>query len=166
MKNALDRTLEALLVVLISSLTIVVLYQVGARYFFSNPSSVSEELARFLLIWLGLFGAAYALGKQLHLAITLLPDALPPTSKRWLNIVIQLFIVLFTVFVLIWGGTLLVSLTLETEQTSAALGVKLGYVYTALPLSGIVMLLYASLNIYAGWTSQPINFYDTLNKEG
>ena len=49
------------------------MWQVLTRFVLGNPSSFTDELARYLLIWVGLFGAAYAIGKRTHLAIDLLP---------------------------------------------------------------------------------------------
>ena len=54
----------------------VVLWQVISRYALVNPSTITEELSRFLLMWLGLFGASYTLAEKGHLAIDILPEKL------------------------------------------------------------------------------------------
>jgi TRAP-type C4-dicarboxylate transport system permease small subunit len=46
-----------------------VAWQVLTRFVLQNPSSYTEELARYLLIWLGLLGAGYCVGQRSHLAI-------------------------------------------------------------------------------------------------
>ena len=48
-------------------LVIDVLWQVFTRFVLGNPSSFTEELARYLMIWVGLLGASYAAGKRMHL---------------------------------------------------------------------------------------------------
>jgi TRAP-type C4-dicarboxylate transport system permease small subunit len=113
-----------------------------------SPSSFTDELARYLLIWVGLLGAAYATGKRLHLAIDIVPNQAGPRSQRVLNVVVNLLVVGFALFVMVVGGIRLVFITLTLDQTSPALGIPLGYVYTALPLSGLLIMYYAVLNTF------------------
>lgn len=124
-----------------------VLWQVFTRYVLGDPSSYTEELARYLLIWIGLVGAAYASGRRLHLAIDLVPDSLGGKARRRLAIAIELLAALFAVSVLIIGGLRLVQFTFSLGQTSAALGLKMGYVYLALPISGFLTVWFAVRDI-------------------
>jgi TRAP-type C4-dicarboxylate transport system permease small subunit len=59
---------------------------------------------------------------------------------------IELLIFCFALLVLVVGGTGLVRLTLSLGQTSAALQVPLGYVYLALPFSGLLMMFFSALH--------------------
>ncbi|HVS66364.1 MAG TPA: TRAP transporter small permease [Thermoanaerobaculia bacterium] len=150
LRRAVDRLLEAILALLLSAMTLAVLWQVASRYLLGDPSSVTEELARFLLIWLGLLGAAYAFGQKAHVA---LPGLLRVMERRagsrtavlsrrlahWLPV---LAVAAFSLGVLLVGGARLVSLVLDLEQRSAALGMPLGWVYLVLPLAGLLILLY------------------------
>lgn len=124
-----------------------VLWQVFTRFVLSNPSSYTEELARYLLIWIGLIGAAYASGRQLHLAIDLFPRRLVGARKRLVQVAIRVVVLVFALGVLTLGGTKLVMLTLSLGQTSAALGIPMGWVYLALPLSGVLMTGFALRDI-------------------
>lgn len=74
----LNRVLELFLVILMSVLVIDVLWQVFSRYMLSSPSSFTDELAGFLLIWVGVLGAAYVSGRKEHLAIDILIQKSPP----------------------------------------------------------------------------------------
>lgn len=147
LRKAVDKSLAWLLIALMFAAVINVLWQVFTRWVLDAPSPYTEELARYLLIWIGLIGAGYAAGQKIHLAIDLLPSMLEGRRRLALEIVIDGFILLFAVFVLIVGGYRLVSLTLLMGQRSAALGVQLGYVYTAIPLSGLIIAFYAILSI-------------------
>jgi TRAP-type C4-dicarboxylate transport system permease small subunit len=122
-----------------------VLWQVFTRYVMSSPSAYTDELSRYLLIWVGLLGASYAAGKRMHLAIDLLPQRLTGRAHEALALLIQALIAVFALVVMVFGGLRLVSLTLMLEQTSAALQVPLGYVYLALPASGLLIVFYAGL---------------------
>lgn len=155
LRQQIDKILYWTLVILMGLMVINVLWQVASRYIVQSPSAFTDELARFLLIWVGLLGAGYATGKKLHLAIDLLPTKLEgKASGKRLNILINCVVALFAVFVLIWGGANLVYITLVLEQPSAALGVPLGYVYTVIPLSGLLILYYSIHNLFISPTSQ------------
>lgn len=150
----LDKVLAYFLVILMAVLVINVLWQVASRYVFSNPSSFTDELAGFLLIWVSLFGAAYATGQKSHLAIELFPQKLPPEKRKKLDVVINIIIAAFAFFVFVIGGARLVYITLLLEQISSALKIPVGYVYTVLPISGLVIMYYAISEIFTGIPSE------------
>ena len=147
LKQYVDRVLSWTLVVLMSVLVIDVLWQVFSRYVLGDPSSVTEELARFLLIWVGLLGAAYAAGQRMHLAVDILPNKLDPPKKARLDILLLVGIIIFTLAVMVFGGSRLVQITLFLGQTAAALQMPLGYIYIALPVSGLLIAFYALIEI-------------------
>lgn len=144
-KAVVDHALGWALVVLMGAAVLNVLWQVFTRFVVGNPSSFTDELARYLLIWVGLLGSAYAGGKRLHLAIDLVPTKLTGRAKHALGVFIEACVFVFALFVMVVGGLKLVSLTLLLGQTSAALQLPLGYVYFVLPLSGFLLMFYAAL---------------------
>lgn len=139
----LDAILTRVLVLLMFCLVGAVLWQVISRYVFSSPSSWTEELARFLLIWISLLGAAYAFRSGMHLALDIIPKKLTARPARWLKNFTIVLIVVFAVSVLVIGGGSLVQLTWELKQYSAVLGLPMAYVYSVIPVSGILISLYA-----------------------
>lgn len=142
-KAKLDFILKWILVFILGAMTLNVLWQVFTRFILKNPSSFTEELARYMLVWLGILGASYVAGQKMHLAIDLLSTKLVGKSKSYLEILIQTFIFLFSFFVLVIGGVRLVQITLTLNQISAALQIPLGYVYFVVPLSGAIMMNYS-----------------------
>jgi len=142
-KKKLDKILEAALVILMSVLVLDVLWQVASRYILKNPSPVTDELAGYLLIWVGLTGAAYATGKKEHLAIDLLHSKLSPINLKRIRILIDLLVILFALSVLIIGGTWLVWSRFHLGQVSAAMEIPVGYVYLILPVSGLIISFYS-----------------------
>lgn len=142
MKKQLDRILERLLVFIMFIMVLNVLWQVFSRYILQAPSGFTEELVRFLLIWVGLLGAAYASGRRLHLAIDLLPRRMKGQDRVRLLQLIDVLIMLFAVTVLIIGGSRLVYITYILEQLSPALQIPLAWVYTVLPVSGVIVVFY------------------------
>ena len=142
-RNSVDRVLAGLLVVIMGALVIDVLWQVCTRFVLGNPSSYTEEVARYLMIWVGLLGAGYAAGKKMHLAVDLLPRRLRSKgSSTLLTTVIHVCTLVFAVAVLIGGGSRLVWTMLYLGQTSAGLQMPLGFVYLAVPISGALITFY------------------------
>lgn len=142
MKLILDRILAYFLVALMTIMVIAVSWQVFSRYLLQSSSSFTEEIARYLLIWIGVLGAAYISGQQQHLAIDILAPKLQEKNRIRLRIAINILIILFCLFVLIIGGSNLVYVNYLLGQTSAALNVPLGAVYVVLPLSGLLVIVY------------------------
>ena len=142
MKKSLDKILGSTLVLLMALIVIAVLWQVFSRYVMKNPSSVTEEIARYLMIWIGILGAAYASGQQEHLAINILPLKLNERNRIRLRIGINILIILFAVSALIIGGGNLVYISYLLGQTSAALNLPLSVVYAVLPISGFLIIVY------------------------
>lgn len=143
MKKQIDTFLEWILIILTSVMVLNVLWQVASRYLLSSPSAFTDELAGFLLIWVGVLGSGYAAGKKLHMAIDLLPTSLEGKKKTTVEALIHVIVLVFAVLVLVIGGGNLVLNTLELEQTSSTLQVPMGYVYSVVPLTGLVMVYYS-----------------------
>jgi TRAP-type C4-dicarboxylate transport system permease small subunit len=141
--QVLDVILKNVLIVLMAALVAAVSWQVISRYVFSSPSSWTEEVARFLMIWIGLLGASYAFRTRVHLGLDLLPKKLTGRSAEMLKLFTLAVIVLFSITVLIVGGGKLVSLTWELRQYSAVLGLPIAFVYSVIPTAGILICLYA-----------------------
>lgn len=145
-KHRVNKALEWFLIILMVVNVLNVLWQVFTRFILKNPSSFTEELARYLLIWVGLLGASYAAGQKMHLAIDVILKSLEGRARALAELCIQFFIFLFALFVMVIGGFRLVSITLKLNQISAALQIQLGYVYLVLPLSGLLIMFYAVLS--------------------
>jgi len=120
-----------------------VLWQVASRYVLDDPSAFTDELARYLLIWLGLLGGAYFTGQNAHLSLNILETKLGPEAQRRLQIFISLLIFLFGLSVLVIGGARLVYISFHLGQSSSALRIPLGFVYLVVPLSGLLIAYYS-----------------------
>jgi TRAP-type C4-dicarboxylate transport system permease small subunit len=142
-KKILDRSLEFLTAFTMAVLVVDVTWQVFTRFIMKDPSSWTEELATFLLIWVGLLGSSVALHRHAHLGIDFFVNKLP--ERKWLitRIVVFSCTAIFSITVLVIGGLRLVTVTLATNQVSPALGIKMGYVYLALPISGFFLTMYS-----------------------
>jgi TRAP-type C4-dicarboxylate transport system permease small subunit len=149
MRAHIDKILENVLAILMAVITLDVLWGVFTRYVLGDQASWSEELARFLLIWIGVLGAAYASGRRMHLAIDLLGPKLEARKQRRLQRFIDLLILLFALSVLVIGGLRLLYITQVLGQLSPSLRVPMAVVYSVLPISGLLIIYYKIADIQA-----------------
>ena len=147
-RRIVDRWLEAALILIMGANVLNVLWQVFTRFVLRSPSSFTEELARFLLIWVGLLGASYVSGRKMHLAITVVLERWKGRNRMWAELAIQVNVFVFACLVMVVGGTRLAAMTFALKQISAALRIPLGYVYLVIPLSGLLIMFYA---LFAAW---------------
>jgi len=140
--RGVDLILRLVITIAFTVLVACVVWQVVSRYVLQSPSTVTDEMARFLFIWVALLGGAYTLGQRRHLAIDLLPVITTGVMRLLVNCTIIAAIALFAGVVMIYGGLDLVSRTLETGQVSPALRLPMGLIYIAIPFSGTCMLYY------------------------
>lgn len=140
LKAGLDRALEWVCVGLFAALVATVAWQVFTRQVLNNPSSWSEELAKYLFVWLGLFGAALVFGERGHIAVDFLVRKLPQTPQKAVGMLTHVLVLAFTAAVLVYGGFAISQLA--WEQAIPALPVSAGHMYLAIPVSGILTLFY------------------------
>jgi TRAP-type C4-dicarboxylate transport system permease small subunit len=139
--------MEKLLMAMMFAIVATVTWQVFSRFILADPSSFTEELSRYLLIWIGILGAAYAYKTKAHLGLDLFVEKMATANKKVALVIIELVVITFALTVMIIGGFSLVSITLELKQTSAALGVQVGFVYSVIPLSGLLIILFSINNL-------------------
>ncbi|MFM2484900.1 TRAP transporter small permease [Celerinatantimonas yamalensis] len=141
----LDRSIEIFCCFLTSIMVLVACWQVISRYIFNSPSTFSEEFLRFSLVWLSVIGLAYVAGKQEHISLTLFIDKCPVRLIAYWNMAIQVVFILFAAYILIIGGWHVSSNAMM--QISPVLKLSMGKVYYALPLAGVITIIYCILNI-------------------
>ncbi|EGU32080.1 putative small integral C4-dicarboxylate membrane transport protein [Vibrio ichthyoenteri ATCC 700023] len=139
----INKSLATFTVSLSTFLVLCVVWQVLSRYIIGRPSTVTDELARYLFMWVALIGAAYTTGQKRHLAIDLLTMKLKGKRKLVNELIIQIAIAVFAFVVLVYGGSNLAIKTLATGQLTPALGWEMGYIYFCLPISGALMIFYS-----------------------
>ena len=144
-KKYVNKSLLVVTITLFTVLITVTTWQVISRYILHNPSTITEEFIRYGLVWLSMLAAAYAVGTKSHIAITLLSERLKDTKKVVIDIFIQFGFLLFAIIIMFYGGIRAVILTMA--QISPSLNLPMGFVYLALPVSGILIILYSSINI-------------------
>lgn len=145
LKKFLDKVLSITCATMFSFMTILAVYQVVTRYVFNSPSSFSEELLTYSLAWLAMLSATLVFGERDHMRLAFFADKLKGRKSIILSIVAESIVLIFAVFVLIYGGVSITKLTMT--QITASLGIPMGYVYSIMPISGILITIYSIINI-------------------
>ena len=145
LRTALNRVLELLAGLSMSVMVILTTYQVIVRYIFNSPSTWSEELVGYLFGWSTLFGATIVSGERGHMNIPILVDRMNPPLRKAFHILWEVVAFVFSAAILVFGGIQVSNLAMG-QQTSS-LGVAVGVFYWAMPICGVVILLYSVLNI-------------------
>ncbi len=143
-KSVVDFVLSWACIAIVAAMTILVTYQVASRYLFNSPSAVSEVLSRYLFIWLVFYGSAYVFGLREHMSITFVKDKLPEKLKVFVDMFIELTIVVFTYGVMVFGGYN--TSMRQMWQQDSALQIPMGVIYSAIPISGVFILFYFFCN--------------------
>lgn len=115
----------------------------------------SEELARLLLVWLSLLGAALAYADRAHLGIDLLTGRFDPATARLAALLGHGATALFALVVLLYGGGALTWERWQSGQLLAALQIPKAWMYAAAPLSGLAFLALAAGFLHETWTTRP-----------
>ena len=135
--SAAWRLLELSAGLLIGAITVLVTVQVFARYVLNNTPPWSEELCRYLFIWVSFLGACVATRRAAHLGVDSLVSRLPAGAREVLRHAVTALIVAFA-GLLVWQGVALVPAM--AGQRSPSMGMSLQYVFAAIPIAGLIIL--------------------------
>ncbi len=144
-----DTGLKRLLIVLMASIVLVVCWQVLSRMILTSPSSITEEISRCLLLWIGMFGSAFAYRSGQHLGLDIVTRKF---SLRWqhrVSLALTFAVVSFALAAMTFGGGKLVLLAFALNQMNSGLGICIGWIYLALPISGLLIGFYGVCQLMA-----------------
>lgn len=144
-RTVLDKVLSNACFVIFAFMVCIGTYQIVIRYFFNSPSTVSEELLTYSFTWMALLASAYVFGKRDHMRMGFLADKITGQKRLILEVGIEALIFAFSAIVLVFGGISIMKLTMT--QITASLGISMGIVYTVVPLSGVLIMVYSILNM-------------------
>jgi TRAP-type C4-dicarboxylate transport system permease small subunit len=136
----LDNIEEYFCVWTMAIMTVIVFIQVVMRYVFSNSLSWSEELARFIFLWLSWIGASYAVKERSHFRVEMFANMIKEKSRIYFEYMILIAWFAFSFF-LVWQGTMLLMFLQETGQESAAMRIPMTWPYASVPIGSALMCI-------------------------
>lgn len=145
-----EKATQYALIVMVSVMTVTVIVQVFLRYLFSFSLSWSEEVARYLMIWVSFLGGSLALQKGLHIGVELLLVRISPEWRKWISIFSKMLILTFLIFLTIGG----IKITWAVrDQRSPALLFSMAYAYLSAPVGGLLMSIQAIHSLIEEWAN-------------
>ncbi len=138
--DILEKGIKILMAILIGGMVALISLQVGFRYLLNQPLTWSEEVARHLMIWSALLGAAVAYRRKGHLGMDVIVMLFSPQWKRIVEGIVHLLSIGFFGLILL-NGIPMVQKTMS--QLSSAILIPMGYIYAALPVGSAFLLLFA-----------------------
>jgi TRAP-type C4-dicarboxylate transport system permease small subunit len=137
--NLLAKAEAVVLITLVAVMTVVVFLQVVYRYVLTQPLHWSEEMARFLFVWLSILGATLGLQKRGHFGLDFFYRMLPNKGRRFLQFIIYLLMGCVILVILVQGIKLVQTTVL---QESPAMGISMGWAYACLPVGAALMAVH------------------------
>ncbi len=144
-EHGLDAVIQPVVFAGMVALIGVITLQVVSRVLFSAVGW-TEEVARFLLIWITFLAATLAFQRGRHIAVTFAVDALPGRLRQATHIIAILSVIAFMVALVVIGYRYM---QVQSFQKSASLQISMTYVYAVIPLSAAVMGWYALVDLVA-----------------
>ncbi|NWF92702.1 MAG: TRAP transporter small permease [Syntrophaceae bacterium] len=137
--DTIEMVIEMISRILIGGIVAIIFYAVVMRYVFHRPPAWSEELSRFIFIWMIMLSAVLVTREQSHIQMTFLVDLLPERLRFFLSNFIRLLMIAFC-WVMIQQGLKIYPIV--AEASSPSFGISMGWLYLAIPVSGMLMGLY------------------------
>ncbi len=144
---ALGRAEAWALGALVAAMTCTTFLQVVCRYAFNSPLVWSEELARYLFVWIALIGAGAAVRAGGHFGLDLLYRNLPAAVRAWVGGLVSLIVAVFAAVLLVEGVR---EAAQASVQTASSLPIRMHWAYVAIPAGAALMLWHVA----ARWAVQ------------
>jgi TRAP-type C4-dicarboxylate transport system permease small subunit len=149
--DVVEKSIKVIMAALIAAMVVLIASQVGFRYVLNEPLAWTEEVARHLMIWAGLLGAAVAYRRKGHLGMDILVMHLSKPWRRGVEMILQVLAIGFF-GILVIHGIPLVEHTMR--QFSSAIRIPMGYIYASIPAGAALILLFATEGIVRVWGDQ------------
>lgn len=143
-KSVIDKIMEVINVIILAIMSVLVVYQVFARFVLNSPSAISEALSQYLFVWMIMFGSAYVFGVREHLTIDLIRDKFPPAVEMVVEILSNIVLAVFILLVCVYGGWMYTKG--QAVQIDPSLLVSKAVLYISQPITGVITLYYCVYN--------------------
>lgn len=133
-----NRISKALMILFLSVTTVMVAVEVVLRYGFGRSLYVTEELTRYLMVWVVFLACSLALRDNAHVSIEIVVNRLSGRARAAYKLVAQLFLLTFLAFLIVEG---IIALPFQLDQIIPTLDISIFWFYLAIPVGGALMVL-------------------------
>ena len=135
----LSRAVEGSIFIGATTIVTIVTTEVILRYLFKHSLIFTEELSRYLMVWIVFLGSALAIRDSSHIHINFLTKRFSTENQRWLRLSAHLLTLVFLVFIAVEG---LKFLPQQLQQMCITIDISLFYFYLAIPVGSILMIIF------------------------
>lgn len=136
-------------VLLLALILAILTWQVIGRYVFKDTPEWSEELSRYLFLWLIFFGAGYAAKENAHIRIEAFNNLWPKSIRKWITLAGELLWVAFNLIIL-YESAIYTYGVFTSKQISVAVKINMGWAYLGIPAGYALMIIRIIINIIKG----------------
>lgn len=158
----LDKLDDYLLIIAVIWMGLVLTLQVVMRYVFNNPLTWSEEMARYIFVWICFLGVGYGIKYDQHIKMEIFFSYFPKKAQRVINILTNIIMVIFLVAIVPSGIDFSVQVN---EVASSAMEIPMSWIYISVPIGlgiGVIRLVADTIRLFAVEEKEVTNAY--LNK--
>ena len=139
---------ESIIVVLFSAMVIITFTQVLSRFIFHLSLGWSEEISRYLFVWIVYISAAMGAKHRRHIRVEIIDTLLPRSISKWFGVLSDILWIAFSLFVAFYGYELVIMIS-GHGQLSPAVQIPMGLVYMVIPF-GFVLIAFRVLQGIVG----------------
>lgn len=147
-----DRTIQSAVFLCVLGFVVFAFLQVISRFIFNFSIAWTEELCRYLFVWMVFLGAGIGVLQRKHIAVDIVPNLVPDRYRKYYNVLLDLMIIAFCLLLIRYGA---VFASKAMRQRSPAMQIPLGYVYYGIILGGAVMLINAVRSMLSSFFALP-----------
>ena len=136
--RGLNKLIKGMTIFFLSILTVLVPAEVVLRYGFGKSLYITEEFTRYLMVWVVFLASSLAIRDDSHISIGILVNRFGSRTRSWLNLISQILLLVFLIFLIIEG---IIALSFQMDQIIPSLGVPIFWFYLAIPAGGLFMTL-------------------------
>lgn len=130
------KMIEVVTVIILSAMSILVFLNVVLRYGFNSSINVTEEISRFMFVWLAFLGAVLAFSENQHVSVTMLTEKLSPIARKVLSIFTDLAM-LFCCYLIVDGSW--IQFNLNLNNLAPISGLPQGITFLASTIAGVLI---------------------------
>lgn len=130
------KAIEAVCVIILAAMSILVFLNVVLRYGFNSSINVTEEVSRYLFVWLTFLAAVLAFNENQHVSVTVFVEKFSPAAKKLLFIITD-FIMLFCCYLIVDGSW--IQFNLNLNNLAPISGLPQGITYLASTVAGVLI---------------------------
>lgn len=147
-----DNAILAIIFLCILGFVVFAFLQVTSRFAFNFSIAWTEELCRYLFVWMVFLGAGVGVLRRKHIAVDIVPNLIPTRMRKYYNVFLDLLIVVFCILLIRYGAAFSAK---AMQQRSPAMQIPLGYIYYGIIAGGAVMLINAIRSMLSSFLALP-----------